>query len=312
MSKYNGPKPEDILVQDLIALMQQGKTPWRKDWSEVSSVHRNFLTGHQYTGSNIILLELGMAMRGAALPFWCGAAEVKKHGIFPKKGSKSVRILRPQVNKKEEEIEGQLKEKVWTSFKVVPVFNVIDLQGDKLSELIEKAKADFGLNVSTITDDVRLHEAEAILDQWNVDIVHGGSRACYIPSIDQINLPYFKSFKSVEAYYATRAHECIHSTGHYDRLKRNLSGQFGSQSYAIEELVAELGAVLLCNKLKISSDFSNHAAYLSHWIEILNEDPKVLFKSLSAARKAVDLILNPDSKNNITNEFVPGELAMAS
>ena len=251
-------------------------------------------------------------MRGAVLPFWCGAAEVKKHGIFPKKGSKSVRILRPQVNKKEEEIEGEMKEKIWTSFKVVPVFNVIDLQGEALDGLIEKAKVDFGLNSSLLSKDARLHEAEMILNQWEVSVVHGGNRACYIPSLDQINLPDFKSFKSAEAYYSTRAHECIHSTGHYDRLKRNLSGKFGSQSYAIEELVAELGAVLLCNKLKISSDFSNHAAYLSSWIEILGEDHKVLFKSLSAARKAVDLILNPTIKKDTTQEVVPGELAMAT
>ena len=48
--------------------------------------------------SNPILLELGMAMRGAELPFWCGFREAKKLGIFPRKGSKSVRILRPQLH----------------------------------------------------------------------------------------------------------------------------------------------------------------------------------------------------------------------
>ena len=54
--------------------------------------------------------------------------------------------------------------------------------------------------------------------------------------------------------------------------------------------MAELGAVMLCARLEISSDFQNHAAYLSHWAKILKQGPKVLYKILGDARKAADLI----------------------
>lgn len=314
MAKYTGPKPEEILVQDLIDLMQQGKTPWRKEWNCYSSYHVNFLTGHRYTGSNIVLLEFGMVMRGAVLPFWCGSSQIKKHGIFPKKGSKSVRIIRPQVNKKEEQDEqGNVKERVWTSFKVEPVFNVIDLQGEGLEALIEKAKQNYGLDQVQLNETQRLSQAEAVLARWNVAVHHGGSRAFYSPTKDHIVLPDFQSFHKAESYYATRAHEAIHSTGHSSRLDRDLSGEFGSRSYAIEELVAELGSVLLCNQLQISSNLENHAAYLHHWIDVLKENPKVLYQSLSAARKAVELILKdpaatidsePESSHAISEKMI--------
>ena len=64
----------------------------------------------------------------------------------------------------------------------------------------------------------------------------------------------------------------------------------GSVSYAREELVAELGAFLLCRRLQASSCADCHAAYLSHWVEMLRESPRVLLKVLSDARKAADLV----------------------
>jgi antirestriction protein ArdC len=64
----------------------------------------------------------------------------------------------------------------------------------------------------------------------------------------------------------------------------------GSASYAREELVAELGAFLLCRRLEVSSSSESHAAYLGHWVEMLRESPRVLLKLLSDARKAADLI----------------------
>jgi len=54
--------------------------------------------------------------------------------------------------------------------------------------------------------------------------------------------------------------------------------------------VAELGAFLLCRRLEVDSCAENHAAYLSHWVQMLRESPRVLLKVLSDARKAADLI----------------------
>ncbi len=64
----------------------------------------------------------------------------------------------------------------------------------------------------------------------------------------------------------------------------------GGRAYAREELVAELGAVLLGNRLEIGSVMANHAAYLGHWVELLKESPRVLLQVFSNGRKAADLI----------------------
>ena len=85
-------------------------------------------------------------------------------------------------------------------------------------------------------------------------------------------------------------HEGIHSKGHESRLKRDLSGAFGSRGYAREELVAELGSVLIGQRLQIGCELAHHAAYLQSWISVLRESPKVLLQVISEALQAVDLL----------------------
>lgn len=84
--------------------------------------------------------------------------------------------------------------------------------------------------------------------------------------------------------------EAIHSTGHSSRLARNMSGGFGTPSYAREELIAEMGSAILCRRLGIGSELHDHASYLNSWIEVLQEEPRALLKALGAAKKAADLI----------------------
>ena len=112
-------------------------------------------------------------------------------------------------------------------------------------------------------------------------------------------MPNRDQFHTSEGMYATWAHEQIHSTGHSSRLNRPLGGANGSEVYAREELVAELGAYLLCRKLQINSNSLNHAAYLKHWIGVLQEGPDVLRKVLGDASKAVNLITNQQEVNTM-------------
>jgi antirestriction protein ArdC len=103
-------------------------------------------------------------------------------------------------------------------------------------------------------------------------------------------MPEAEAFTSREAFCATWAHEQAHSTGHSSRLARPMDGTHGSKAYAREELVAELAAVLIAYRLQIGCQLENHAAYLKDWAQLLREEPKALFKVLSQARQAADLI----------------------
>ena len=118
----------------------------------------------------------------------------------------------------------------------------------------------------------------------------GRSRSALAGIAPAISPPSIASIDSPAVFCATWAHEQIHSTGHDSRFKRDLGGAFGKPRYVREELVAELGAVLLGDRLEIGSEIESHAAYLGHWIELLKDSPKVLFQVLSEARQAADLI----------------------
>ncbi len=299
--------PAEKLVDSLIQLLEMGTTPWRREWDSTGGHHVNLLSGHRYRGANMILLTLGMHLRGSALPYWCGFAEAKAQGIFPRKGSQGIRILRPHVNRSDSDgggsdpsdpsdattgpscAGGTPAERTWVSFRPVVVFNAADLDGDVLGDLVAQRQQDAGLTARLEPE--RLGAAEAVLSGWPVPVSYGGERACFFPQLDRIQLPERQAFHSASGFYATWAHEAIHSTGHPNRLKRELSGHMGSMAYAREELVAELGAVLLGDRLEIGSAMENHAAYLGHWIELLKENPQVLLQVLGEARRAVELVM---------------------
>jgi antirestriction protein ArdC len=98
-------------------------------------------------------------------------------------------------------------------------------------------------------------------------------------------------FAEPEGYYATLAHEHVHWTGHKDRLARDLHNRFGSEAYAMEELVAELGAAFIGAQLQIEPAIrTDHIQYLKHWIGVLKTDPKAIVSVASKAQAAVDFL----------------------
>ena len=196
----------------------------------------------------------------------------------------------------------------WLHILQVPkIFNVQDIQGkdEEAQQLLEDqilAECD---NYTPPSPTERLEEAEKVLSNWKVPTTWNGNKAFYSCTEDTITMPNRDQFHTSEGMYSTWAHEQIHSTGHSSRLNRPLGGANGSRVYAREELVAGLGAYLLCRKLQINSNSSNHAAYLKHWIGVLQEGPDVLRKVLGDASKAVNLITNQQEVNTVIDQSVP-------
>ena len=94
-----------------------------------------------------------------------------------------------------------------------------------------------------------------------------------------------------ETYYATLLHELTHWTGHASRLDRDLSGRFGNEAYAMEELIAELGAAFLCADLSITNTpRPDHAAYIANWLEVLKRDKRAIFTAARKATQASDYL----------------------
>ena len=113
--------------------------------------------------------------------------------------------------------------------------------------------------------------------------------AAYVPSKDCIIMPARGAFLHPENLYATWAHEHIHYTGHKDRLNRDLKSRFDQEAYAFEELVAELGAAMLCADLQITGEL-RHASYVESWLKVLKNDHKAILTAASLASKAAEYL----------------------
>jgi antirestriction protein ArdC len=89
---------------------------------------------------------------------------------------------------------------------------------------------------------------------------------------------------------ARSAHELTHWVGGSKRLDRKLSNEarFGSEAYAFEELIAELGSAFLSADLGLAAEpRADHAGYLQNWIKVLKDDKKAIFTAAAQAEKAV-------------------------
>jgi antirestriction protein ArdC len=117
----------------------------------------------------------------------------------------------------------------------------------------------------------------------------------YQPSTDSIRMPERESFDGAAKYYSTLFHEFTHSTGHESRLNRPGIVEthfFGDDVYSKEELVAEMGAAMLCGIVGIENKtIKNSAAYIQAWLSKLRDDKKLVVHAAAAAQKAADFIL---------------------
>jgi antirestriction protein ArdC len=142
-------------------------------------------------------------------------------------------------------------------------------------------------------------EAEQIANAYGSHLEalrHGGNRAFYRPATDSIQMPEKQTFDSPEEYYSTLFHEFTHSTGHKSRLNRTGITEthfFGDEIYSKEELVAEMGAAMLCGVIGIENKtIKNSASYIQSWLGKLKDDKKLVVHAAAAAQKAADFIID--------------------
>lgn len=75
------------------------------------------------------------------------------------------------------------------------------------------------------------------------------------------------------------------------RLNRDMKNRFGSEGYAMEELVAELGSAFQCAKLGIEAEPRlDHAQYISNWLKVLKSDKRAIFSASAKAQEAVTFL----------------------
>ncbi len=245
----------------------------------------NYKTKQEYSGVNVPLLWCAAADRGLERNEWLTFKQAQELGASVKKGAKGVMGIFFKMMQKEdpaqenEGVEGSagrcipLMRSFW-------VFNVADIEN--LPE-VEKVAA---------TPFQPIEHAEFILSASGVPITWEGTVAGYLPSPDTIRMPSRERFSSPANAYAVALHELVHATGHKSRLARDFSGRFGDESYAFEELVAELGSAFLVAKLGLEgARLENHASYIESWVKVLKGDKNAIFTASRHASAAYQFIM---------------------
>lgn len=138
----------------------------------------------------------------------------------------------------------------------------------------------------------RIAPVESFLAHTGAAVSHGGNQAFYMPSQDRIQMPPFAFFRDPESYYATLLHETVHWTKHATRLERDFGRKrWGDEGYAMEELVAEIGAAFLSADLGITPDIrEDHASYIASWLKVLKDDKRAIFSAAGHAQRAASFL----------------------
>lgn len=275
----------------IIENLEKGVRPWNKPWDEGKALPtwpRNATTGHKYRGINILLL-MSHPLSFESDPRWCSYNQAKEQGWQVRKGEKGTRIYYYKTLEvfdfsKADSDDGAEEPATRTIplLRAYTVFHASQIDGIPPYELPDKDEKEF----------TPIEEAEALLRNSGAEIHHGGPKAFYSPSTDHIQLPPKEAFLKPTGYYETALHELAHWTGGKEnRVPRNLKGRFGSESYAREELRAEIGSAFICAEIGIPHDIEDNASYIASWLQVLKKDKHEIFRAASDAQKIADFCL---------------------
>ena len=275
------------VTNKIVAALQSGAVPfWRQTWakSENSGSPTSAVSGKPYSGVNWLLLSL----QSHQSKWWSTYNGWKSLGGQVRRGEKAVTgVIYKPVTKTRINDQGEEEASRFAFLKTFTLFHISQVDGD-LKPFRDSALSNSGAKFMDIDP------AEEAFRATGADVRFGGGRAFYSPSSDFIQLPPKASFEKAHEFYSVLAHETVHWSGNEKRLNRlNKFARFGDEAYAVEELVAELGAAFLSTELGVtqSDNLENVTAYLGHWLKVLQRDHSAIFTAASAASKAADFIL---------------------
>ncbi len=278
------------ITDQIVADLEKGVRPWQRPWSADNLEGRVCLplrhNGITYRGVNVLTLWMAALAKGYRAPIWMTFKQAVDLGGGVRKGEKgSLTVYADRITRKETDAAtGEESETAIPFMKGYTVFNV---------EQIDGLPAHYYPAPEPVPEALpRIERAEAFFTATGATIRHGGNQAYYAITSDHVQMPPFEAFRDAASYYATLAHETTHWTRHPSRLDRSFGRKrFGDEGYAMEELVAELGAAFLCAGLALTPEIrDDHASYLDHWLTVLKADKRAIFTAAAHAQRAADFL----------------------
>ena len=288
----------DAIVAAIESGAARGKDwrmPWhrRRDPGGSPMLPVNVARGAAYRGVNTLALWAAAEAKGYPGGLWGTYRQWAALGGQVRRGERAATVVfwrfpeRPGAGEEagegqdsEDEAEGA-RRGPWA--RAYAVFNAAQVDGATLP----------ASTAPRLPEAARIAEADAFFAALpGLDLRHGGNAAFYSPSTDHVQMPPFGQFREAAGYYGVLAHEASHWTGHHSRLARDLTGRFGGQAYAAEELVAELGAAFALAALGLSAEpREDHARYVAHWLGLLRGDRRAIFTAAGKAQAAADWMI---------------------
>lgn len=281
------------VAQKFIKAMEEGTSIFHKGWKKGAPMPpMNPTTNNTYSGINFLNLSLEQTRYGD--PRWLTFKQAQSLGAQVKKGERGTKILywkthnlvdrkdsngKPVLDSNGEKIKDRVKLEFPRAF-YSTVFNASQIDG-----LEPYIQPEYDLETLDKQIDLMIKNAGA-------DVRHGGDRAFYSPSTDHIQMPLPQQFETMEAYQSTLVHEHLHWTGHHSRLDRDFSTSKGDESYAREELRAEIGSYMMNVKLGVEYNPERHFGYVNSWVKVLKNDPVEIVRASATAEKMTEYLLS--------------------
>lgn len=289
----------DVIANEFVKALSEEKLPWNAMWN--SQRPYNATTEKDYRGVNAMWLSFRAGQKGYTDPRWCTFKQAKDNGWSVKKGERGTSIEFWSIYDKKRHKNISLneaddilsadpdrKEDMRMVAKTYSVFNAAQIEG-----IPELAKSEITVDIAAIRG-----QRDTLIQNMELTFREGGNRAYYSPSEDSITMPPDTEFANDYGYMSVLLHECGHATGAPHRLNRDLSGTFGSESYAKEELRAEIASAFTAQALgfgslgpELGAAMDNHKAYIQSWAQAIKDAPGELFAAIKDAEKISDYLI---------------------
>lgn len=269
---------------EIIRAIEAGETEYEMPWHRKAGggFPRNAATGNAYHGVNTLSLWAAGECAGYALPYWATFRQWTALGAQVRRGEHAARVVFYCPETPPRADEAAEKGHRWRPvLRASFVFNAAQVDGWEAPQVEEVDRTE------------RLQRVDQFIESLGAEILYGGDQAGYSHRLDRIYMPRREAFvdrkscSATEGFYSVLLHEHIHWSGSQSRLNRDLSGRFGDHAYAMEELIAELGAAFLCAELGIGvQPRRDHAGYVADWLAVLRQQKSAIFTAASAATTA--------------------------
>lgn len=284
------------ITAKIVAELEAGRVPWVQPWgtggtASPLNLPNNAATGRRYSGINVLILWGAVIEGGYASQSWLTFRQARALGATVRKGERGTTVVyASRFIPGDERAQPAANTEASRGIPFLKRFAVFN------AEQCEDLPDGVGVPVGPPALELILPQADRLIEATGVDFRIGGARAFYDHRHDFVQVPPPQAYFEPINWHRTAFHELAHSAGHASRLKRDLTGAFGTKKYAQEELVAEISAAYVCAALGIAPTV-RHADYIGSWLELLRDDARAIVRAASAASKAADYLLSflPDA-----------------